>query len=63
MKLTELRQKLEDYSAPGAALPIRSEWVGLKANWESIRHTTYEEFWPVIDDRISLVESRIRRGN
>ena len=63
MDLLDIRRHLETYTAPGSAPPPPKEWEALKRAWASIKPGTHPEYWPIIDDRIALVESMAARFN
>ena len=63
MDLLDIRRRLEDYTAPGSAPPPPREWEALKRDWQGIKPNTHPEYHPIIDDRITLVESMAARFN
>ena len=63
MDLIDIRRRLEDYTAPGSAPPPPREWEALKRAWQGIKPAVHQDYWPIIDDRIALVESMAARHN
>lgn len=59
MKIVEIRATLEALMSPEAGCPDPFGWAQLKADWEDMRHSVPASYWPILDDRIALVEGRI----
>jgi hypothetical protein len=59
MKLNEIRKAVEDYSAPGAAPPSPDYWANLKQKWAALKPQILSDYWPIIDDRIAIIDRRL----
>jgi hypothetical protein len=57
MHLTEIRRQLDALTAPGAA-PDPTAVAHLRSAWEGRRSTVLPAYWPIIDDRLALLERR-----
>jgi hypothetical protein len=61
MTAPEIRQTLDDWLAPGATLPTPDAMENIREQWEAIKPNLLPSYHPVIDDRITEVESRLSR--
>lgn len=59
MKLNEIRKAVEDYSAPDAPPPNPEYWANLKQEWAALKPQILSDYWPIIDDRIAIVDRRL----
>jgi hypothetical protein len=57
MQLTEIRRQLGDLTAPGV-VPDPTAVAHLRSAWEGLRSTVLPAYWPIIDDRLALLERR-----
>lgn len=59
----QIRQTLDSWLAPGASLPTPETVQGIRREWLALKPHLLTSYWPIIEDRLSLVESRIRLRN
>jgi hypothetical protein len=61
MTAPQIRQTLDNWLAPGATLPSRGCLNYLKISWAKLKPNLLPSYHPIIDDRITEVESRLSR--
>jgi hypothetical protein len=56
----QIRQTLDSWLAPGASLPAPETVQEIRRQWQALKPKLHASYWPIIEDRLSLVDSLMR---